>query len=128
MANAGDFAVTQAEELVDALDALTGNDFVMGDHHFTLQVIADAGVGDRAGLECALKYLNDSVAQARTLLADCGMTVAREDLALEPLLGAASWQLRVPVRKAPITSRNLAAMANFHNYPTASDRNHWAMR
>jgi len=29
-----------AQALADALDALTGNDFVMGDHHFTLQVIA----------------------------------------------------------------------------------------
>ena len=127
MANAGDFAVTQAEELVDALDALTGNDFVMGDHHFTLQVIADAGVGDRAGLDRALKDLNDSVAQARTLLADCGMTVAREDLALE----AAFWA-QLPgnfgyrSRKAPITSRNLSAMANFHNYPTGrAIGNHW---
>ena len=41
MANAGDFAVSQAEELMDALDALTSNEFVMGDHHFTLQVLAD---------------------------------------------------------------------------------------
>ncbi len=40
MANAGDFAVSQAEELGEALDALTSNEFVMGDHHFTLQVIA----------------------------------------------------------------------------------------
>jgi type IV secretion system protein VirB4 len=99
----------------------------MGDHHFTLQVIADAGVGDRAGLDRALKDLNDSVAQARTLLADCGMTVAREDLALE----AAFWA-QLPgnfgyrSRKAPITSRNLAAMANFHNYPTGrAIGNHW---
>ena len=127
MANAGDFAVTQAGELVDALDALTGNEFVMGDHHFTLQVVSDAGVGDRAGLERALKDLNDSVAQARTLLADSGMTVAREDLALE----AAYWA-QLPgnfgyrSRKAPITSRNLAAMANFHNFPTGrATGNHW---
>ena len=42
MANAGDFAVSQAEELIEALDALTSNEFVMGDHHFTLQVLADA--------------------------------------------------------------------------------------
>lgn len=127
MANAGDFAVTQAEELVEALDALTGNEFVMGDHHFTLQVTADAGLGDRAGLERGLKDLNDSVAQARTLLADCGMTVAREDLALE----AAYWaqlpgNFEYRSRKAPITSRNLAAMANFHNFPTGrATGNHW---
>ena len=41
MANAGDFAVSQAAELKDALDALTSNEFVMGDHHFSLQVMAD---------------------------------------------------------------------------------------
>ena len=41
MVNAGDFSVSQAEELKDALDALTSNEFVMGDHHFSLQVMAD---------------------------------------------------------------------------------------
>ncbi len=52
------------------------------------------------------------------MLADTGMLVAREDLALE----AAFWA-QLPgnfpfrPRKAPITSRNLAAMAPFHNYP-----------
>ena len=40
MANAGDFAVSQADELGEALDALTSNEFVMGDHHFALQVLA----------------------------------------------------------------------------------------
>lgn len=42
MANAGDFAVSQAEELKDALDALTANEFVLGDHHLTLQVLTPA--------------------------------------------------------------------------------------
>ena len=47
------------------------------------------------------------------------MTVAREDLALE----AAFWaqlpgNFPMRPRKAPITSRNFAAMAPFHNYPT----------
>ena len=45
MANAGDFAVSQAAELKDALDALTSNEFVMGDHHFSLQLIVrDCGL------------------------------------------------------------------------------------
>ena len=55
------------------------------------------------------------------------MLVAREDLALE----AAFWA-QLPgnfpfrPRKAPITSRNLAAMAPFHNYPLGrADGNHW---
>jgi type IV secretion system protein VirB4 len=128
MANAGDFAVSQASELTDALDALTSNEFVMGDHHFSLQVLADvsesvtdAAVGGR------LKALNDHVALARSLLADTGMLVAREDLALE----AAFWaqlpgNFPVRPRKAPITSRNFAAMAPFHNYPIGrATGNHW---
>jgi type IV secretion system protein VirB4 len=128
MANAGDFAVSQASELNDALDALTSNEFVMGDHHFSLQVLADVSesVTDAAG-GARLKALNDHIALARSLLADTGMLVAREDLALE----AAFWaqlpgNFPVRPRKAPITSRNFAAMAPFHNYPMGrASGNHW---
>ena len=128
MANAGDFAVSQAVELKDALDGLTSNEFVMGDHHFSLQVLADP---EEAATEHAdgrrLRTLNDCVALARSLLADTGMTVAREDLALE----AAFWaqlpgNFAVRPRKAPITSRNFAAMVPFHNYPVGrASGNHW---
>jgi type IV secretion system protein VirB4 len=55
------------------------------------------------------------------------MTIAREDLALE----AAFWA-QLPgnfgfrPRKAPITSRNFAAMVAFHNYPAGrASGNHW---
>ncbi|MDQ2652718.1 MAG: VirB4 family type IV secretion/conjugal transfer ATPase, partial [Chloroflexota bacterium] len=128
MANAGDFAVSQAEELVEALDALTSNEFVMGDHHLTLQVLADAPRLQSADPEeQRLKRLNDAVALARTLLADTGMTVAREDLALE----AAFWaqlpgNFALRPRKAPITSRNFSALAAFHNFPVGrATGNHW---
>jgi type IV secretion system protein VirB4 len=128
MANAGDFAVSQAEELGDALDALTSNEFVMGDHHFTLQILADPDeVPEGHPSEERLRTLNDCVAQARAILADTGMTVAREDLALE----AAFWaqlpgNFALRPRKAPITSRNFAAMAPFHNFPAGRARgNHW---
>ena len=126
--NAGDFAVSQAAQLREALDGLTSNDFVMGDHHFSLQVLADLEEprGGDEGL-WRLKSLNDHVALARNLLADTGMTVAREDLALE----AAFWaqlpcNFAMRPRKAPITSRNLAAMVPFHNYPIGRrSGNHW---
>jgi type IV secretion system protein VirB4 len=128
MANAGDFAVSQAGELKDALDALTSNEFVMGDHHFSLQVLADVGEpGDAASGDGRLKPLNDHIASARSVLADTGMLVAREDMALE----AAFWaqlpgNFPVRPRKAPITSRNFAAMAPFHNYPPGrAAGNHW---
>jgi type IV secretion system protein VirB4 len=140
MLNAGDFSISQAEELKDALDALTSNEFVMGDHHFSLQVMAEdpEEQGDdgksrsvTAGLELLgarrMKALNDHVAIARAKLADTGMTVAREDLALE----AAFWaqlpgNFAMRPRKAPITSRNFSAMVPFHNYPAGrASGNHW---
>ena len=128
MMNAGDFAVSQAEELKQALDALTSNEFVMGDHHFSLQVLCDVPADDsKAAGSVRLKMLNDHVALARALLADTGMTVAREDLALE----AAFWaqlpgNFPMRPRKAPISSRNFAAMAPFHNFPTGrAQGNHW---
>lgn len=127
MANAGDFAVSQAEQLKDALDELTSNEFVMGDHHFTLQILTP--IEDSAGEtdEARLKALNDNVARARAMLADTGMTTAREDLALE----AAFWaqlpgHFSFRPRKAPITSRNFCAKAAFHNYPSGrATGNHW---
>jgi type IV secretion system protein VirB4 len=127
MANAGDFAVSQATQLKDALDGLASNEFAIGDHHLTLQVLAEIEPDAHTGDAQRLRQLNDSVALARSYLADTGMTVAREDLALE----AAFWaqlpgNFALRPRKAPITSRNFAAMAPFHNYPTGrAEGNHW---
>ena len=73
------------------------------------------------------KALGDHVAIARAHLADTGMTVAREDLAFE----AAFWaqlpgNFGMRPRKAPITSRNFAAIVPFHNYPAGrATGNHW---
>lgn len=127
MANAGDFAVSQAGELKDALDALTSNEFVMGDHHFSLQVMADIDAMTDSSNARRLKPLNDDIAHARSVLTDAGVVVAREDLGLE----AAFWaqlpgNFPMRLRKSPITSRNLAATSPFHNYPIGrAHGNHW---
>ena len=78
MANAGDFAVSQAAQLSEALDALTSNEFVMGDHHFSLQVLAELRRGRsrfrrraaqaaersrRAGAQPAGRYRHDGRAR-----------------------------------------------------------------
>jgi type IV secretion system protein VirB4 len=74
-----------------------------------------------------LRRLNDSIAQARTMLADTGMVVVREDRASE----AAFWaqlpgNFSYRSRKAPITSRNFAAMMPLHNFPAGRrSGNHW---
>ena len=112
MTNAGDLAVSQAEALKAALDQLSGNEFVMGDHHLTLQVLTEAVAAEDASHgEASIRALNESVALARTWLGETGMVVAREDLAME----AAFWA-QLPgnfgfrPRKAPITSRNFAGL------------------
>ncbi len=126
-ANARDYSLSQAQELRRALDALTSNEFVMGEHHLSLQVLVDVETGSERAGAAAIRSLQEAVALARSLLSDTGMTVAREDLALE----AAFWaQLpgNFPMRPrvAPITSRNFAAMAPLHNYPAGRARgNHW---
>ena len=128
MLNAGDLAVTQAAQLKDALDALAGDEFVMGDHHLSLLVLTDAfSRYDRPELDAQQRILNDRVGIARRMLSETNMAVAREDLGLE----AAYWG-QLPgyfsrrLRKAPITSRNFAAMSPFHNYPVGRARgNHW---
>jgi type IV secretion system protein VirB4 len=129
MQSAADFAVSQAEELRDALDELTSSEWVMGEHHLSLQILTEFSERvDPVARDRQLKLLNDNLARARTLLADhTGMTIGREDLAME----AAFWaqlpgNFAFRPRKAPITSRNFAAMASFHNFPTGrATGNHW---
>ena len=128
MVNAGDLAISQAEDLKDALDKVSGNEFVMGDHHFTLQVQTENYDGVRgADNMFRIKELNNNIALAKTLLGDTGMTVAREDLAIE----AAFWaqlpgNFALRPRLSPITSRNFAAMCPYHNYPVGRlTGNHW---
>lgn len=128
MHNFGDLAKTQAFELDDALDQLTSNQFVMGDHHFSLQIQGEPfeGVNENDTLT-RLRELNVNMAMAKTILADTGMTVAREDLANE----AAFWaqlpgNFAFRPRLSPITSRNFSAMAPYHNYPVGrATGNHW---
>ena len=128
LGNAGDYAVSQAEDLAGALDAVASNAFVMGDYHFTLQVQTEPFEGPIGEAKVAPpRVLNDAVAEARTVLSDSGMVVAREDWAME----AAFWaqlpgNFAYRPRVAPISSRNFAAISPFHNYPSGfRDGHHW---
>jgi type IV secretion system protein VirB4 len=127
MVNAGDLAVSQAEELKDALDAVASNEFAMGDHHLTLQVLSEPWTATEDHRAERLRTLTSSIEAARTILGDCGMVVAREDFAL-----AAAYWAQLPgnfqfrSRKAAITSRNFAAMSAFLSFPTGRPSgNHW---
>jgi type IV secretion system protein VirB4 len=116
MTQAKDRAGSQVHAINDALDELLSNNFVMGDHSFSLLVYGDD-----------IASLDDNMSAARAKLADSGMVVAREDLAIE----GAFWS-QFPgnfsrrVRPGAITSRNFAALTPFHTYPAGKALdNHW---
>jgi type IV secretion system protein VirB4 len=128
MVNIGDLARTQTADLETAIDQISGNEIVMGDHHFSLLIQGEPFEGVKeAENQPRLRELNTNIAWAKTVLGDTGMTVAREDLAIE----AAFWaqlpgNFTYRPRLSPITSRNLAAMAPYHNYPVGrATGNHW---
>ena len=115
MVQAGDLAESQIIQIEDALDELTSNRFVMGDHHLTFTVHGQT-----------VKQAQDQLAQASSSFGDMGFVTAREDLALE----AGYWS-QLPgnhgfrPRKAPITSKNFAGFMSFHNFPTGHIDGNW---
>lgn len=116
MRNAGDDAVSQADELQVARDELMAGNYVMGEHNMSLLVLGDD-----------LSAVRGHVADASNLLANSGAIVAREDLGIE----SAFWA-QLPgnpskrLRPALMTSRNFASLSPLHNYPTGHRiGNHW---
>lgn len=114
--SARDRAASQVAGLASALDDLTSNRFVMGDHQASVLVHS-----------ASLEDLPEAMSRARAILADSGLVAAREDLGLE----GAFWAQfpgnfsRRP-RPAAVTSRNFAALSPFHTYPTGkAEGNHW---
>jgi type IV secretion system protein VirB4 len=127
LSNSGDAAVSQLRALTGALDQLASNEFVLGDHHLTLQVLTELVPATGCESRRELATLEESIASARSILANAGILTAREDLALE----AAFWA-QLPgafasrPRLSPITSRNFSALAALHDYPAGrASGNHW---
>lgn len=116
MVSARDRAGSQIEGLSEALDDLTSNRFVMGEHQASVLVYGETPAA-----------LADHLSRARVILADSGLVVAREDLGLE----AAFWSqfpgaFAQRTRPAAITSRNFAGLAPFHSHPVGKPvGNHW---
>lgn len=115
MVSAGDLAQSQILQITDALDDLISNEFVMGDHHLTMTVLAST-------LPKTVKSLSHAV----DAFANAGFMVAREDLALE-----AGFWAQLPgnfshrPRKALITSRNFAGLMSMHNHPVGHLKGNW---
>ncbi len=116
MVSSDDAGVSQAEELMDGVDELMQNRFVMGEHHLSIAVIDDDP-----------RRLLDRLSVARSAAANTGMVMAREDVALE----AAFWaqlpgNFKLRARPAEINSRNFAALSPFYTFPAGrKSGNHW---
>nr|WP_269747828.1 TrbG/VirB9 family P-type conjugative transfer protein [Sphingomonas sp. TDK1] len=107
MVSSDDAGVSQAMELLDGVDDLMANRFVLGEHHLSIAVMDD----DK-------RRLLDRLSIARSAAADTGMVMAREDVALE----AAFWaqlpgNFKMRARPAVINSRNFAALSPFYTFP-----------
>lgn len=113
MNSAGDVAISQIDDIDEALDDLTSNRFVMGAHSLCLMIRADEQ-----------KALNDYISEAGAALSDSGMKWAREEAGMAGAFWAqlpGNFEYRV--RVGDITSRNFAGFSSFHNYPIGRLRN-----
>lgn len=111
-----DNARKQVPLVAHAIEELADNKFCMGEHQGSVTIFADSP-----------KALADRMAQARSFLMHGGAIVVREDMNLE----AAFWaqlpgNLRYRARRGFVTSRNFAALAPFHGFPSGqADGNVW---
>ncbi|MGF6609224.1 type IV secretion system protein VirB4 [Paraburkholderia sp. WSM4175] len=111
-----DVAVSQIGAMDQALNDLINGDFVLGEYHYSLAVLADTP-GD----------VSKHVAKARTQLADAGFQTALIDLVAD-----AAWFAQLPgnwryrPREAKLTSRNFCGLSSLHNFATGKrDGNPW---
>ena len=114
--NAEDTSASQIADISQALDDLTSNRVVFGEHHLSLEVLA-----------ASQRELIERVSDARAALSECGFTVAREDECIEAAFFAQlPGNFRMRPRPAPISSSNIVGFTGFHNYPTGRrDGNQW---
>ncbi len=115
MLTAEDPAVSQAAALLNAADGLQNAEYALGDYGFTLLAFADTP-----------EMLTEVATAAWGCLADSGMVVAREMLGLEAaFFSMLPGNSRLRPRPGYITSRNFAAMAPLHAFPTGEPTGYW---
>ncbi|HCU23620.1 MAG TPA: VirB4 family type IV secretion/conjugal transfer ATPase [Deltaproteobacteria bacterium] len=111
-----DLALSQIEQIDQALDDASSGRIGFGHHHLTVLVKAENA-----------KKLNQALAQVEAAFLDLGIVAVREDLNLEPCFWA-----QLPenfpfiARSALISTANFAGFASLHNYPSGKlSGNHW---
>ncbi len=111
-----DVAVSQIQEIDEALDATMSGRFAFGKHHLSIMCTDDN-----------MKSIENDLSMIIVEFSNIGITAVRERLNME-----ASFWAQLPgnfsyvVRGATINTLNLSSFASFHNYPTGKiKRNHW---
>jgi type IV secretion system protein VirB4 len=111
-----DLAVSQIEQIDDALDDASSGRLGFGRHHLTALVCAED-----------LKQLDKSLSEVEAAFLNLGIVAVREDLNLEPCFWAQlPGNFPFIARDAMISTANFAGFASLHNYPCGKlKRNHW---
>ena len=111
-----DVAVSQIQEIDEALDATMSGRFAFGKHHLSIMCTDDN-----------MKSIENDLSMIIVEFSNIGITAVRERLNME-----ASFWAQLPgnfsyiVRGAIINTLNLSSFVSFHNYPTGKiKRNHW---
>lgn len=111
-----DLAVSQVEQIDEALDDVSSGRIGFGSHHLTAMVTAPD-----------LKQLDKSLAEVEAAFLNLGIVVVREDLNLEPCFWAQlPGNFSYISRDSMISTANFAGFASLHNYPSGKlKNNHW---
>lgn len=111
-----DLAISQIEQIDQALDDATSGKIGFGYHHLTILVTAENS-----------KNLDKAIALAESTFLDLGIVAVREDLNLEPCFWAQlPGNFSSIARSSMISTANFASFASLHNYPCGRVRsNHW---
>jgi type IV secretion system protein VirB4 len=111
-----DVAVSQIQEIDQALDSAMSGEFAFGNHHMTVLCVEES-----------IKTLETAVSMAVVELSNSGITGVRERMNLEP-----SFWAQLPcnagfsARRSTVNTFNIAGFASFHNYPSGKRKgNHW---
>lgn len=111
-----DVAVSQIQEIDEALDSAMSGEFAFGMHHMTVMCIEDSPKALESVLSLSVVELSNS-----------GITAVRERINLEPAFWAQlPGNSEYMARRATVNTLNIAAFASFHNYPSGKRKgNHW---
>jgi type IV secretion system protein VirB4 len=116
MIQAEDKAVSQIQEISEALDMAMSGRIGFGLHHLTIMCTEDSP-----------KKLDNVLNQVMVELSNTGMQPIREKINMEPCFwGQLPGNGGFIIRKATVNTLNLASFCSLHNYPIGKvSGNHW---